>query len=81
MILFYMLAIILLYNNSIRAIGNAFIPLMSGIAELIIKVGGSVFLSIPFGYVGIWFANPVGWAIGIIPTCIYFHKYAFKIKK
>ncbi|ADG70324.1 MATE family efflux transporter [Brachyspira murdochii] len=80
--LFYpFLAIILLYNNSIRAIGNAFIPLMSGIAELIIKVGGSVFLSIPFGYVGIWFANPVGWAIGIIPTCIYFHKYAFKTKK
>ena len=75
------LAIILLYNNAIRAIGNAFIPLMSGITELVIKVGGSVFLSIPFGYIGVWFANPVGWAVGILPTCIYFHKYAFRIKK
>ena len=80
--LFYpFLAIILLYNNSVRAIGNALIPLISGITELAIKVGGSIFLSIPFGYVGVWFANPVGWAIGIIPTCIYFHKYAFKNKK
>ncbi|MEI0602714.1 MATE family efflux transporter [Brachyspira alvinipulli] len=75
------LAIILLYNNAIRAIGNAFIPLISGITELVIKVGGSVFLSIPFGYIGVWFANPVGWAVGILPTCIYFHKYAFRIKK
>ena len=80
--LFYpFLGIIVLYNNAIRAIGNAFIPLMSGITELVIKVGGSLFLSIPFGYIGVWFANPVGWAIGIIPVCIYFHKYAFKIKE
>ena len=75
------LAIILLYNNSIRAIGKALIPLISGIVELVIKVGGSVFLSIPFGYVGVWFANPVGWALGIFPSCIYFHKYAFKKQK
>lgn len=72
------LGIIVLYNNSLRAIGKAFIPLISGITELAIKVGGSVFLSIPFGYIGVWFANPVGWAIGILPSCIYFHKYAFK---
>ena len=78
---FPFLAIILLYNNSIRAIGNAFIPLISGITEIVIKIGGSLLLSIPFGYIGVWFANPVGWAIGIIPTCIYFHKYAFKNKK
>ena len=79
--LFYpFLGIIVLYNNSVRAIGKALIPLISGITELVIKVGSSVFLSIPLGYVGIWFANPVGWAVGIIPTCIYFHKYAFKTK-
>ena len=79
--LFYpFLGIIVLYNNSVRA-GKALIPLISGITELVIKVGGSVFLSIPFGYIGVWFANPVGWAVGIIPTCIYFHKYAFQNKK
>lgn len=78
---FPFLAIILLYNNSIRAIGNAFIPLISGITEIVIKIGGSLLLSIPFGYIGVWFANPVGWALGILPTCIYFHKYAFKLKK
>lgn len=72
------MGIIVLYNNSLRAIGKAFIPLISGITELAIKVGGSVFLSIPFGYIGVWFANPVGWAIGILPSCIYFHKDAFK---
>lgn len=78
---FPFLAIILLYNNSIRAIGNAFIPLISGITEIVIKIGGYLLLSIPFGYIGVWFANPVGWALGILPTCIYFHKYAFKLKK
>lgn len=79
--LFYpFLGIIVLYNNSVRAIGKALIPLISGITEIIIKIGGSLLLSIPFGYIGVWFANPVGWALGIIPTCIYFHKYAFKIK-
>ena len=77
--LFYpFLGIILLYNNSVRALGKALVPFISGIVELIIKISGSLLLSIPLGYFGVWFANPVGWALGIIPTCIYFHKYIFK---
>ena len=81
-LLFYpFLAAIFLYNNSVRAIGNALIPLISGAVELFIKVFGSIFLSIHFGYIGIWSTNPIAWIIGMIPTCIYFHKYAFREKK
>lgn len=77
--LFYpFLGIILLYNNSAIALGKALIPFISGIVELIIKISCSLLLSIPLGYFGVWFANPVGWALVIIPTCIYLHKYIFK---
>ena len=45
----------------------------------------SIFLSKAFGYIGIWYAAPIGWVLGIIPSAIRYHsgtwkKYADKLK-
>ncbi len=53
--------------------GDAAIPFLSGMVELALKVGGALVLSALFGYFGIWFANPLGWALGIIPSAIRYH--------
>ena len=72
-VFFPALGLILLYNNTLRGMGDAAIPFLSGMVELALKVGGALVLSALFGYFGIWFANPLGWALGIIPSAIRYH--------
>lgn len=67
------LGLIWLYNNTLRGMGDIAIPLASGMVELVAKVALSFLLAIPFGYVGVWFANPIGWALGLILPMIRYH--------
>jgi len=67
------LGAIWLYNFALRGMGDVLIPFLSGFIELIVKVSLSLLLFRVFGYMGIWFANPVGWVLGLIPSAIRFH--------
>jgi len=53
--------------------GDVFIPFMSGLTELVIKVTLPIVLFRVMGHTGIWLANPVGWALGVIPSAVRFH--------
>lgn len=41
----------------------------------------SIFLSKAFGYIGIWYAAPIGWVLGIIPSAIRYHSGAWRTDK
>lgn len=76
---FYLpLGLIVLYNGCLRGMGDIGVPLFSAMIELVIKVGGSLLLSACFGYFGIWFAEPIGWVIGVIPSIIRYHRGKWK---
>lgn len=67
------LGMIWLYNSALRGIGKVGITFVSSMVELFSKVGLSILLSFLFGWYGIWFAAPVGWILGLIPSVLYFH--------
>ncbi|MBW8351129.1 MATE family efflux transporter [Bacillus sp. IITD106] len=75
---FPFLGLIWFYNNTLRGMGEVAIPLFSGIVELIAKVGLSITLGIMFGYIGVWWAGPIGWALGLIPSVIQYHSGRWK---
>lgn len=68
------LGLILIYNNTLRGMGDALVPFLSGLTEITAKIGLSLGLGAWFGYHGVWFAMPVGWVLGIIPSCIRYHR-------
>lgn len=70
--------LIWLYNNTMRGMGEIMIPLISGIIELAVKVGLSIMLAGLFGYVGIWYAGPIGWVLGMLPALIWLHSGKWK---
>lgn len=72
------LGMILLYNNTLRGMGELGVPLMSGIIELLSKVGLSIILASLFGYSGIWYAAPIGWMLGMLPSLIRYHQGNWK---
>jgi len=67
------LGVIWFYNGALRGMGDMRILTVSTFVELIIKVCGSIFFSMWFGYTGIWFAAPLGWILGAIPGFVRFH--------
>ncbi len=71
---YFPLGLIVLYNGCLRGMGDIGIPMVSATIELVIKVGGSLLLSLCFGYFGIWFAEPLGWVLGMIPSIIHYHR-------
>jgi len=75
---FPFLGLIWFYNNTLRGMGEVAIPLFSGIVELIAKVGLSFILGMMFGYIGVWYAGPIGWALGLIPSFIQYHSGKWK---
>ncbi|MGN0564412.1 MAG: MATE family efflux transporter [Candidatus Heritagella sp.] len=67
------LGIIWLYNSALRGVGKVGVTFASSMVELFSKVGLSILLSFLFGWYGIWFAAPIGWILGLIPSVLYFH--------
>lgn len=71
---FPFLGAIWLFSNTLKGLGDIRITVFSGMIELASKVGFSFLLSTLFGLTGVWFANPLGWVLGLIPLVIRFYK-------
>lgn len=67
------LCAIWLYNSCLRGMGRIAPTVVSSVLELACKIGFSFLLSHFFGYIGIWFAAPLGWVIGLIPGIFIWH--------
>ncbi len=69
---FLALGWIWLFNSALRGIGDIGVTLVSSFVELGAKIMLSIFLSMAFGYIGIWFAAPIGWVLGLLPSLFRF---------
>ena len=57
-----------------KGMGKIPITMASSFVELGSKIGLSILLPILMGsYVGIWYAAPIGWILGILPTAVYYY--------
>ena len=74
------LCLIWVYNSALRGIGHVVPTVISAMVELGCKIGFAFGLSALFGYVGIWFAAPLGWVMGLIPIVPYFYFSGWKKK-
>lgn len=50
------------YRNALQGLGNTFIPMCSGIVELLMRVGIALFLPLVIGQDGIYYAEVVAWS-------------------
>ncbi len=47
--------------------------MISDQSELLLKCGGTLLFSALWGYTGMCFGNPVGWAVGAVPSMIWYY--------
>ena len=74
----FVLGLLFIYRNTLQGLGNAFVPMLSGISELVMRVGVVLAVVGTFGYVGVCFAEPIAWIGGALPLAI---KYFIEIRK
>ena len=76
---FYLpMGLLMLYNFILKGMGFIKVPMISAAIELVCKVGFCLLLSHFFGYTGIWFAEPIGWVLAMIPPVIQYHRHKWE---
>ena len=72
---FWALEAIWAVNSALRGMGLVKAALVSSVVELVCKIGVSILLPLSIGSLGIWFAAPSGWVLGLIPSVFYLSRW------
>lgn len=75
------LYLLYVYRNALQGMGNTAIPLLSGIVEFIIRVGGAVLIGITLWQNGIFIAEVGAWVGAMVLLCGAYYYYAAKLGK
>lgn len=70
------LALLFLYRNTLQGIGEAFIPMMAGVAELVARFVVAFTLPGLVGYIGVCLASPLAWLAAVIPLAWKYFRVA-----
>lgn len=77
-VLFYFfLGQIFIYRNALQGLGKPLIPVISSVAELLLRSFAAIVLAANFGYVGICLASPIAW-IGASLIVALGYRYTIK---
>lgn len=76
----FILFLIHVYRSSLQGLDNTFVPMLSGISEMITRVAVAWLLPHFFGQSGIYFAEVCAWIGATLPVLLYYHCNIRKIK-
>ncbi|MFR2776077.1 MAG: MATE family efflux transporter [Anaerostipes sp.] len=77
---FYLvISIKFIYDGALRGMAVMKAFMISTFTDLIVRVVLSFLFSVPFGYIGIWWAWPVGWTLGALLSIYYGRKELKKL--
>lgn len=71
------LAVLFILRGTLQGLGHAMIPTVTGVVELVARVGAAVLLGALFGFAGVAWSNPLAWigAVAIlVPAYIRAHR-------
>lgn len=67
---FIFLAFLFLYRNVLQGLGNGFLPMMCGVAEMVMRTFVAFALADRWGYMAICLASPLAWLGASIPLWV-----------
>ena len=62
-----------IYRNALQGMGEAFVPLMGGVMELVMRVVVAA-VAAPFGFWAVCFASPMAWLGADIPLLFTYRR-------
>lgn len=77
---FIPLTLIYFYRNALQGLNRGFMPMISGVFEMICRIGIVVLMLKPFGYWAVCFASPAAWLGAGIPLAITYFIWQKRMK-
>ena len=78
-IFFIPLGLIFIFRNALQGIGESFVPMMAGVAELGARALVAFTLPAFWGFFGICLADPIAWIAASVPLALYYHRTIKKL--
>lgn len=78
---FIPLAMIFLYRNALQGLNEGLVPMLSGIIEMICRIGVILLIPRSAGFFGVCFADPAAWVGAGIPLLVTYLVWKKKTKK
>ncbi len=75
---FVILGQLFVYRNVLQGMGYAFVPMMAGVIELVVRMGGSHLLSEHFGYAGVCLVSPFAWVGATSMLAVFYYCRAMR---
>ncbi|MFV0464664.1 MAG: MATE family efflux transporter [Lachnospiraceae bacterium] len=76
---YFWLVMVFFYRNSLQGLGISFMPMMSGVFELVGRFLAVALLIGPFGYWAVRLASPVAWFLAAVPLMFTYASWKKKI--
>lgn len=81
-IFYFFLGQIFIFRNALQGMGEAMLPLIASIGELLVRSFAAIYLAVRFSYFGIFYAGPIAWILAsTIMATGYYTKFFSIIKK
>jgi Na+-driven multidrug efflux pump len=71
------LGVLFVLRGALQGLGHTMIPTVTGVVELVMRVGAAVMLGAAFGYLGVVWSNPLAWfgaMVILIPAYVRAHR-------
>lgn len=65
-VLYFVLGVLFVLRGALQGLGRTFVPMMTGVTELVGRVAAAVILGAFFGFSGIVWGNPVAWIAAVV---------------
>ncbi|WP_102410865.1 MATE family efflux transporter [Beduinella massiliensis] len=74
------LYLLYVYRSALQGIGRPFVPMLSGFAELLLRIAAVYLLPRWFGVWGVYFAEPAGWVGAGLLLCVSYYRCQKKMR-
>jgi Na+-driven multidrug efflux pump len=76
--LYVLLGVLFVLRGALQGLGHTGIPTLTGVVELVMRVGAAIVLGGAFGFLGVVWGNPLAWAgavIMLVPAYVRAHRH------
>ena len=74
---YWILGILFVLRGALQGLGHTLIPTVTGVIELVMRVGAAVVLGAMFGFIGVAASNPLAWlgaVVVLVPAYVVAHR-------
>lgn len=71
--MYWVLALLFIYRNTLQGLGHSLVPTLAGVMELLMRALAAVVLAVWWGFNGVCLANPLAWLGAALPLGIAYY--------